>query len=104
MSIALVTASDPIDALMRLIDIAKSDTGQSARVANFLLAWWNARRDGGFDLTDLWNVDAAIADDMVSVFRMVADTRCYADSLGFGPDFELIVTMWRAPKRLRAAR
>ncbi len=31
----------PIAGLDRLFAIAKSDTGQSARVANFLLAWWN---------------------------------------------------------------
>jgi hypothetical protein len=48
-------------AIERLIQIAQSDTGQSRRVANFLLAWWNAEECGGFDLTDLWNVDSAIA-------------------------------------------
>ena len=52
-----------IAALDRLVTIAQSDTGQSARVANFLLAWWNAGDCGGVDLTDLWNVDRAIADD-----------------------------------------
>ena len=29
-------------ALDRLIGIAQRDTGQSRKVANFLLAWWNA--------------------------------------------------------------
>jgi hypothetical protein len=29
-------------ALERLIDIAHRDTGQSRRVADFLLPWWNA--------------------------------------------------------------
>ena len=29
------------------------------RVANFLLAWHNAEENGGWDLVDLWNVDAA---------------------------------------------
>jgi hypothetical protein len=28
-------------ALTRLIPIAMSDTGQSKRVADFLMAWWN---------------------------------------------------------------
>jgi hypothetical protein len=28
-------------ALEGLIRVAKRDTGQSAKVANFLLAWWN---------------------------------------------------------------
>jgi hypothetical protein len=36
--------------------IAKRDTGQSRRVANFLLAWHNPEENGGWDPTDLWNV------------------------------------------------
>ncbi len=89
------------DALERLIAIARRDTGQSRLVANFLLAWWNASRDGGFDFTDLWNVDQAICDDMVTVFAYVANSRCYPDSLGLGPQFEAIVTEWRQPKPRR---
>jgi hypothetical protein len=37
-------------ALDRLLAIAQADTGQSRRVANFLLAWWNAGECGGFHL------------------------------------------------------
>ncbi|OHV80298.1 hypothetical protein [Ensifer sp. LCM 4579] len=56
-------------ALERLIEISKSETGQSRRVADFLLAWWNAGDCGGWDPTDLWGVDAAIADDMMTAIR-----------------------------------
>ena len=42
------------ESLERLIGIAQSDTGQARRVADFLLAWWNAGSCGGFDLTNLW--------------------------------------------------
>ena len=48
--------------------IAKRDTGQSRRVANFLLAWHNAEENGGWDPTDLWGVDTAIAEDMLADF------------------------------------
>jgi hypothetical protein len=89
------------EALERLIKIAKSDTGQSSRVANFLLAWWNAPRDGGFDMTDLWNVDRAIADDMCVVFNLIAHSWSYPDLFGYRADFEQMVTNWR-PKRRRA--
>jgi hypothetical protein len=88
-----------IDAVHRLLRIAQSDAGQSRRVANFLLAWWNAGRDGGFDLTDLWNVDTAIAEDMIRVFRMVATCRDYPDSYGLGEHFEGLVAQWRRPRR-----
>ena len=83
-------------ALERLIQIAQGDTGQSRRVANFLLAWWNAEECGGFDLTDLWNVDSAIADDMVTVFGLLANFNSYPDTLGYGKQFESIVAEWRS--------
>ena len=38
-----------------------SGYGQARRVADFLLAWHNAPENGGWDPTDLWNVDDAIA-------------------------------------------
>jgi len=82
-------------ALCRLVDIAKGDTGQSRRVADFLLAWWNAGSCGSFDLTNLWAVDSEIADDMMTVFRLVADRREYPTAYGLGDDFEQIVAAWR---------
>jgi hypothetical protein len=82
-------------ALDRLIRIAQSDTGQSRIVANFLLAWWNAGECGGFDLTDVWAVDAAIAADMLTVFATLTRCRRYPDTIGYGKQFEKIVSTWR---------
>lgn len=82
-------------ALESLIKIAKSDTGQSRKVADFLLAWWNSANCGGFDLTTLWGVDAEIAADMITVFAMIARVHCYADAWGYRQDFERIVELWR---------
>src|SRR5258707_1248878 len=67
------------DATRRLLGIAEGDTGQSRRVADFLLAWWNAGECGGFDFADLWNVDMEIADDMVTVFALLPNFRDYPD-------------------------
>ena len=82
-------------ALERLISIARRDTGQSSRVANFLLAWWNAAECGGLDFTDMWGVDRAIAADMISVFSFVAAHCHYPDVLGYGQQFSAIVSAWR---------
>jgi hypothetical protein len=82
-------------ALDRLIRVAQSDTGQSRKVANFLLAWWNAEACGGFDLTDLWGVDTSIAADMVTVFALLVGCHKYPDSMGYGEHFECIVRAWR---------
>jgi hypothetical protein len=67
-------------ALDRLIGIAQRDTGQSRNVANFLLAWWNASECGGFDLTELWGVDAAIAAEVLAVFAILPAFRYYPDA------------------------
>ena len=87
--------TDQKAALERLIAIAQSDTGQARRVADFLLAWWNAGECGGFDLTNLWSVDASIAEDMVIVFGYVARANAYPDALGFNVQFQSIVRGWR---------
>lgn len=83
------------DALNRLLTIARSDTGQARRVADFLLAWWNAGSCGKFDLTTLWGVDTAIAADMVTVFAFVARVHSYPDKLGFSDQFGAVVRSWR---------
>ncbi len=86
---------EAISALDRLVAIAQSDTGQSRRVANFLLAWWNVGDCGGFDLTDLWMVDRAIADDILTVARLISLRHEYPIAYGLGPQFEQLVADWR---------
>jgi len=82
-------------ALERLLDIARSDTGQSRRVADFLLAWWNAGSCGSYDITNGWALDTAIAEDVCTVFRLATFSNTYPDSLGYGPQFEAVVRAWR---------
>lgn len=91
------TAED-LEALARLVKIGLGSTGQSRRVANFLLAWWNATDNGGFDFTDLWNVDLKIAQDMLRIFALIANRRYYADHYGFEAELNQMVTLWRKPK------
>jgi hypothetical protein len=68
------------------------------RVAGFLLAWHNAEENGGWDPTDLWNVDAAIADDMLTVVRLLRDSHRYPDGLGvWGRDPGRVALMERGP-------
>lgn len=85
------------NALVRLVNIAMSDTGQSRRVANFLLSWWNATSCGGFDLADFWSIDAEIADDMLLVIGLIRQTRAYPDTLGteIHGQFKALVALWR---------
>jgi len=94
--------SDQYEALARLINIAKSDADQSRLVANFLLAWWNADECGGFDLTDLWNVEAAIARDILLVALLIAQRHDYPTAYGYGKDFEQLVAEQR-PQLLKTA-
>ncbi|WP_175982998.1 DUF7673 family protein [Caballeronia zhejiangensis] len=82
-------------ALDRLLVYARGDTGQSRRVADFLLAWWNAEECGGFDIAATWGLDADIAADVVIVFALAVRAGGYPDTLGYGPQFEAIVRDWR---------
>jgi hypothetical protein len=86
---------DAWNALERLLRIGRKDTGQARRVANFLLAWHNAEENGGWDPTDLWNVDAAIADDMLTVVRLIRDSHRYPDALGFTDEIAAVWRAWR---------
>lgn len=83
------------EALARLLDHAQGDTGQSRKVADFLLAWWNSASCGAFDLTTLWGVDEPIAADMVTVFAMIARVRRYPDALGYSKPFAAVLRAWR---------
>jgi hypothetical protein len=94
---AKVGAQRELEALDRLFEIASHDTHQSRRVADFLLAWWNARRDGGFDLTSLWNLDTAICEDLSIVFDLIASSRSYPDAFGYDAAIRGLVEQWRLP-------
>jgi hypothetical protein len=86
------------EALARLLDVARHDTGQSRRVADFLLAWHNAEENGGWDPTDLWNVDTNIAEDILTVMRLVQSSRRYPSDLGFEREISSIWRAWRGGK------
>jgi hypothetical protein len=82
-------------ALIRLLKIADSDTGQSRRVADFLLVWWNPIENGRFDFLDLWQVDKRIEVDVLLVLGLAVRSFAYPDSLGYGPEFAQLVARWR---------
>ena len=82
-------------ALERLLRIARQDTGQARRVADFLLAWHNAEENGGWNPVDLWSIDAAIADDMLSVLSLVRESHRYPDDLGFRDEIAAVWRLWR---------
>ena len=77
---------------------SQRDTGQSRRVANFLLAWHNAEENGGWDVTDLWNVDQDIANDMLTVLEFLRVEHQYPDGLGFKDEMQRVWQQWRTPR------
>src|SRR3546814_3954095 len=68
-AIQAVSFDDVGEAIGRLLAIARSDTGQAARVADFLLAWWDGGTNGHFPLLHLSNCDPTIGEDMVIIMR-----------------------------------
>lgn len=85
-------------ALTRLIDVARSDTGQSARVANFLLAWWNGDDWGHFPIGDLFGLDREIAIDIATIVAYLAyhPGAVYADAFGEREAMGDLVHLWRS--------
>ena len=91
---------DPIkglEALGRLLEVAQRDTGQSSRVASFLLAWHNAEENGGWNPVDLWQLDDAICADVLLVLQLIAREHHYPDDVGFGPEIAKVWQRWRQP-------
>ena len=82
-------------ALEKLLNVAHEDTGQGRRVASFILAWWNAGVHGGFDLTDLADLDPHVCEDMVTIFTWLArqSTLIYPDD--YKAEIVQIIALWR---------
>ena len=90
-------STDVQGAVTRLVAIATNDTGQSRRVADFLLAWWNGADLGHFPIEHLWNVDRAISADMLTILGFLAGqpSAVYADAFGFDAEMRNLVELWR---------
>ncbi|MGF6175506.1 DUF7673 family protein [Ensifer sp. 4252] len=82
-------------ALEKLLNIAHEDTGQGRRVANFLLAWWNADVHGGFDIADLFAVDRDVSEDMATVFTYLARGEDAVYPTEYRGEMESIIHRWR---------
>lgn len=91
------------DAFNILLPVAKMDTGQSVRTANFLLAWRNGSVNGYFDIADIAAVDRELGDAMTIIILYLAQSgTAYADQWGRTQDIEELIDQWRPayiPKR-----
>lgn len=82
-------------AVHRLLVLAMDDTGGSQAAANFLMAWWNAKELGGFDLTELWLLDDLAARDARLVFAHVAAHQEYPTEVIDRAEIEALIHRWR---------
>src|SRR3546814_3903109 len=69
-AIRAVSFDDVGEAIGRLLAIARSDTGQAARVADFLLAWWDGGTNGHFPLLHLSNRSEEHTSELQSLMRI----------------------------------
>ena len=90
-------------ALERLIAIAKKNTGQCRRVADFLLSWFNGPVCGGWGVTDVWHLDREIREDLFIVLAFISERTIYPDTLGYYDDMQEIARLWR-PKLFSAVQ
>lgn len=82
-------SSQEHEALLRLLEVAATDSGQARRVAD-LLAWWSSGSCGPFDITTAWGLDAKLAEDVITVSLLRSGANSYPD-LGHGEAFERVV-------------
>ena len=90
-----------LEALIRLFAVATQETGQARRVADFLLAWHNTPENGGWDPTDLWNVNETVADDIFTVLHLLKERQCYVEDLGFESEMKAVWQQWRGARPRR---
>lgn len=97
MNVAPMIHPEVRQAVARLFDLAHSDTGQARRVADFLMAWWNATDLGGFDIADLFSLDRALAADMATVFAFLGSHPggIYADAFDLEDSMKALIALWR---------
>lgn len=92
----LVTHSMVGEALDILIPVARSDTHQSRRVANFLLAWWNGPDNGHFPIVDVAATDRELGEAMAIIVLFLAQNSMeYANLWGRRQDMEDLIDQWR---------
>ncbi|ALR22819.1 MULTISPECIES: DUF7673 family protein [Sphingobium] len=86
------------EALRRLIAVALSDTGQSRRVANFLLAWWNGDDWGHFEISDIFAMDQSIGVDIATIVGYLAayPGAVYPDAFGYRDAMVQLIEIWRS--------
>lgn len=75
------------DALTHLVWVAKKDTHQGRRVANFLLAWTNARAYGGFDFADIDCLDGDLRQHIGTIITYLLETG-FRYPLQLGQEYE----------------
>ncbi len=82
-------------ALECLLQHAQPKSRQGRLVADFLLAWWNPARCGGFAPPSAWELEDEIADAMAVVFALAVRGRTFPDAFGYGEAFGQLVAQWR---------
>jgi hypothetical protein len=91
-------ADDIRVSLRRLFEVALHDTGQSRRVADFLLAWQDGNENGGWNPADLWALDQELAIDLTYCVLFIREHHgAYPGDLGFKKQIELVWKLWREP-------
>lgn len=82
-------------AFERLLRVARSDTGQARRTANFVLSWWNADSLGGFDLAEIFAVDRQIGRDMATIVSAMAEFPTAQYPEDYRSEIEELIRIWR---------
>ena len=92
-----MTHDDVGAAIGRLVDVARSDTGQARRASSFLLTRWNGDAWAHSPIADLFGVDRASLADMALIFGYLGEHpgAVHADAWGYRDAMADLVELWR---------
>jgi hypothetical protein len=100
------TALDPAEyaALERLLKLALNDSAAARCAADFLLAWHDAEKYGGFDPAALWDLKESQAADVLTLLGYIARAGHRLAPLGLSEDMGKIAGIWRPQGNTRTTR
>lgn len=84
------------NATKRLVELAKSDTGQSRIARNFVLAWWNFDEFGGFDPVSMSSLDEKFRADIATIITYLASLESPKYPTEFRADIAEIIKTWKS--------
>lgn len=88
-------------ALAFVFEAARGCSGGQRRMRKLLFAWHNALELGGFDFSDLWQLDEAHREAALRVIALIArgPSGWYPEHYGYGEEMQALIAEFGGERR-----